>query len=488
MKWIVGGFAHETNTFSTVPTDLDAFRAQTYVVGDEIPNAFEGTRTPIGGFMDIIRERGDTAVFTVAAHATPSGLVTSDAYETISGQILEGASANPDADGILLSLHGAMVAEGIDDGEGHLLARIRKATGPDLPIVVVLDLHSHITEAMVNGASMLIGYRKYPHTDTYERGVEAARTIARMVSGQVRPMHALNKPAMIPVCGACHTQGGLYKELWDEALRPDRAEGILSTSLFAGFSYADVPDMGFAALVYTDGDASLAQAEADRLADMAWDRRREFLYTPTPVADAVARALSVKGRPVVMADIADNPGGGGSNDSVEILRELLRQGAVDGAIAAIYDPDVVTQAVDAGVDARISASLGAKTDALHGAPVRIEGRVQLLFDGRFQYQGPMTHGAWGSLGKSAVLNVDGIRVIVASKRVQSRDPEIFRAAGISPEDTRILVVKSAVHFRAAFEPMAAEVIVADGPGLTSLDLSQFPFTRIRRPMFPLDDI
>ena len=488
MKWILGGFAHETNTFSTVRTDLDAFRAQTYAVGDEIPGMFEGTRTPIGGFMDVIRERGDTAVFTAAAHATPSGPVTREAYETIAGHILEGAKANRGADGMLLSLHGAMVAEGIDDGEGHLLTRIREVTGPGLPIVVVLDLHSHITEAMVSGASVLIGYQKYPHTDTYERGVEAACLIARIALGQVRPVHALNKPAMIPVCGTCHTQGGLYRELWDEALRPDRPEGMLSTSLFAGFSYADVPDMGFAALVYTDGDAGLARTEADHLADMAWDRRKEFLYTPMPVADAVARALSVKGRPVVMADIADNPGGGGSNDSVEILRELLRQGVEDGAIAAIYDPDVVAQAVDAGVGARISASLGAKTDNLHGAPLRIEGRVQLLFDGRLQYKGPMTQGAWGSLGRSAVLNVDGIRIIVASKRVQSRDPEIFRAAGITPEDTRILAVKSAVHFRAAFEPMAAEVIVADGPGLTSLDLSQFPFTRIRRPMFPLDDI
>lgn len=488
MKWIVGSLAHETNTFSTVPTDLDAFEAQLCAVGNEVLAACGGTRTAVGGFLDVIREQGDSAICTVAAHATPSGLVTREAYETLAGRIVDGVKAHPDADGILLALHGAMVAEGMDDGEGELLSRIRAVAGPDLPIVVELDLHSHITAAMVENATVLIGYQKYPHTDLYERGVEAARLIARITQGEVRPVSAIKKPGIIPPCTTCHTQGGLYKDAWEEALRPGRPESIVSTSLFAGFPFADVPSVGFAVLVYADGDGSAAGAEADRLSQMVWERRREFIYTPTPVRDAVEQALAAKGHPVVISDIADNPGGGGSNDSVEILRELLNQGAENSAIATIYDPQVVQQAADAGIGATLSVSLGAKTDELHGAPVEIEAQVLRLFDGRFQYKGPMSQGAWGSLGDSAVLEVDGVRVIVSSKRVQSRDPEIFRVAGIEPTDAQILVVKSAVHFRAAFEPMAAGVVVADGPGLTSLDLTRFPFARIPRPIFPLDEV
>ncbi len=188
----------------------------------------------------------------------------------------------------------------------------------------------------------------------------------------------------------------------------------------------------------------------------------------------------------MIADISDNPGGGGSNDGVEILRELLKQDVQDAAVATIYDPEAVQQAVDAGVGASIQVTLGAKTDSLHGTPIEIEGYVRLLFDGRFQYRGPMTQGAWGSVGTSAVLEVLGINVIVSSKRVQSRDPEVFRAAGIDPTEQKVLVVKSAVHFRAAFEPIAAKVIIADAPGLTTLDMSKFDFKRIRRSMFPLD--
>ena len=487
MKWIIGSFMHETNTFSTVPTDLDAFRAQMYLVGDDVPDAHRGTETVVGGFMEVIEHYGDEAVYTVSSHATPSGLVTADAYGTMAGHILEGVKGNLDADGILLGLHGAMVAEGIDDGEGELLRRVREVIGAKMPIVVVLDLHSHITEELVEHASMVIGYQKYPHTDMGERGREAAEMILRIVKGEVTPVASLNKPPMIPVCGTCHTEGGLYKELWEDALRADRPAEILSTSLFAGFSYSDIPPMGYAVLVYADGNGEVAKTEADRLAQAAWDRRAEFLYTPTSVSDAVKQALAIEGQPVVIADIADNPGGGGANDGVEILRELLKQNITPAAVATIYDPQVVQQAIEVGVGEMLTTSLGAKTDSWHGKPVDVSGKVRLIFDGEFTYKGPMSRGAQGTLGTCAVLDVNGIQVIVSSKRVQSRDPEMFRAAGIDPMAQKILVVKSAVHFRAGFGPIAAGIIIADAPGLTALDLSQFDFKRIRRPLYPIDE-
>jgi microcystin degradation protein MlrC len=422
----------------------------------------------------------------VSSHATPSGLVTREAFDTIGGQIVETIAANRDADGILLALHGAMVVDGIDDGEGHLLGLIRKVVGDEMPMVVVLDLHSHITEELVNRATMLIGYQKYPHTDMGDRGREAAEMIVRIANEEVTPVVSLQKPPMIPVCGTCHTESGLYRELWEEALRPDRAEEIISVSLFAGFSYADIPPMGYAVIVYANGDADAAREEAEKLAKSAWDRREAFLYAPTSVSDAITKALAVDGHPVVIADIADNPGGGGSNDGVEILRELIRLGVTKAAVATIYDPQVVQEATQVGVGGLLTTSLGAKTDDFHGKPVEVTGCVRSIFDGHFTYKGPMSRGASASLGLSAVLDIKGILVIISSKRIQSRDPEIFRVAGIDPMAQKILVVKSAVHFRAGFGPIAADIVLADAPGLTALDLSQFDFQRIRRPLYPLD--
>lgn len=486
MKWIVGAFMHETNTFSTVPTDLDAFKAQTYLMDREIEQVQKGTETVMGGFLDVIEQRGDEVVYTVSTHATPSGLVTREAFDTIGGQMIEGIQKNKDADGILLALHGAMVVEGIDDGEGYLLGMIREVVGAEMPLVVVLDLHSHITEELINRASLIIGYQKYPHTDMGDRGREAAEMIVQIAQGDVQPVSSLNKPPMIPVCGTCHTQGGLYKEMWEVALRPNRPKEILSTSLFAGFSYADIPPMGHAVLVYANGDEKVAKKEADMLAQMAWDRRAEYLYTPTAVPDAIRQALAIDGQPVVIADIADNPGGGGSNDGVEILRELMVQGVRSAAVATIYDPQVVQEAIDVGVGHVLTTSLGAKTDTFHGQPVEITGHVRSLWNGQFTYKGPMSRGASASLGTCAVLDIDGILVIVSSKRIQTRDPEMFRAAGIDPMAQKILVVKSAVHFRAGFDPLAKGIVIADAPGLTALDLSQFDFKRIRRPLYPID--
>ena len=222
MKWIIGAFSHETNNFSVVPTDLDAFRAQTLKTGDEIIEWARGTKIPIGGFIDAIEERGDLIIPTAAAAATPSGLVTRDAYDTISHTILDAISHHRDADGILLALHGAMMADGIEDGEGHLLEKIREIYNPNNPVVVVLDLHAHVTRKMLTHATMLIGYQTYPHTDTYERGVEAVEFIARIAEGNISPVYAVEQPPILPPCSTCNTQSGLYLSLWQEALRPDR--------------------------------------------------------------------------------------------------------------------------------------------------------------------------------------------------------------------------------------------------------------------------
>jgi len=485
MKWIIGAFLHETNNFSVVPTDLDAFRAQAFKTGDEIIEWARGTRTTIGGFIDALEVRGDLIIPTAAAAATPSGLVTRKAYDTIADTILNGIKRHGDADGILLDLHGAMMAEGIEDGEGHLLEKIREIYNPNRPVVVVLDLHSHVTRKMLTHATMLIGYQTYPHTDTYERGIEAAGLIARIAKGEIAPVYAVEQPLVLPPCSTCNTESGLYRSLWQEALRAHRPAGILSTSLFAGFPHADHPDAGFTVLSYATDNAT-AKNETDHLSEILNKRRSEFLYIPTSISEAVSRAIASPQKPVIIADMSDNPGGGSANDSVEILRELLRRGQSDAAVATIYDPETVQTATAAGVGNPIEARLGAKTDSLHGLPLDIKAVVEGLGDGRFQYKGPMTRGAWGNMGPTAVLNIAGIRAIVTSERIQARDPEMFRVCGLEPAAVGILVVKSAVHFRAGFENIAKAIIIADGPGLTACDLTRFPYQRIRRPMFPID--
>ena len=485
MKWIIGAFLHETNNFSVVPTGLEAFRAQTFKTGPEIIQWARGTRTTVGGFIDAIEGRGDLIIPTLAAAATPSGLVTREAYDIIADTILKGIGRHPDADGILLDLHGAMMAEGIEDGEGHLLEKIREVYNPNRPVVVVLDLHSHVTRKMLTHATLLIGYQTYPHTDTYERGVEAVRLIARIAAGEITPVYAVEQPPILPPCSTCNTQSGLYQSLWKEALRPQRPAAILSTSLFAGFPHADHPDAGFTVLSYATDSAS-AKNETDHLSEILNRRRSEFLYTPTPIDEAVSRAIACPQKPVIISDMSDNPGGGSANDSVEILKELLKRGQTDAAVATIYDPQTVEAATAAGVGNPIEARLGAKTDSLHGRPLDIKAVVENLADGRFQYKGPMTRGAWGNMGPTAVLNIDGIRAIVTSERIQARDPEMFRVCGVEPAAVGILVLKSAVHFRAAFENIAKEILIADGPGLTACDLTRLPYQRIRRPMFPID--
>ncbi|HIJ55088.1 MAG TPA: M81 family metallopeptidase [Deltaproteobacteria bacterium] len=487
MKWIIGAFLHETNNFSVVPTDLNAFQAQVFKTGDEIIESALGTKTPISGFIDVMNKRGDRIIPTAAASATPSGLVTKEAYKTVADIILNGVSHHLDSDGILLALHGAMMAEGFDDGEGELLEKIRAIVGPDMPIVAVLDLHSHITRKMLEHATMLVGYQKYPHTDTYERGIEAAELITRIVQEAVSPVYAIEQPPILPPCSTCNTESGLYRSLWEEALRPDRSYQILSTSIFAGFPHADHPDAGMSVLTYAM-DQDTAETEVHYLSDILWKRRKEFLYTPTSIPHAVKQAVSCTAKPVVISDMSDNPGGGSANDGVEILKELIRQNVKNAAISAIYDPEVVKIAEVAGIGNDIETTLGAKTDKLHGTPIDIKANVENMTDGRFQYKGPMTHGAWGNLGPTAILNINGSRVIVTSERIQSRDPEIFRACGIEPTEMEILVVKSSVHFRAGFKDIAEKIIVADGPGLTAADLTLLPYKRIRRPMFPIDEI
>jgi microcystin degradation protein MlrC len=478
--------SHETNTFSNLPTDRGQFEARNLHYGGEIVEAYRGTGTCLGGMIDAAARHGATLIPSVAAAASPAGLVTKDIYGHVKDRLLRDLKAAGKVDGVLLDLHGAMVPEGLDDGEGDLIEAVRRAVGPAVPIAVTLDFHGNLSEAMVRGADLLAGYKTYPHVDMGERGVEATERLIDIVGKRLKPTVALRKPPILPPLGNQGTARGPMRRLYDLAAGMEKDPKVISISIFAGFPLADIPDAGFGVYVVTDDDQALADRLADEIADTAWKHRHEFIHTALPVREAVAKALASSGKPIVLADMADNTGGGAAGDGTEILRELVRVGARSAVVACLWDPKAVAQCVQAGPGASVTLDVGGKVDDRHGAPLRVTGVVRTLSDGRFVHKGPMARGLPGRLGTTAVLDINDVKVILISHRWQTLDPEMIRFVGLDPLDHKILVVKSTIHYRAAFEPIAGEIIEVDAPGLSSSNLARFDFKRIRRPIFPLD--
>ena len=502
MRFFVAMFSHETNTFSTIPTDRRQFEARDLRYGGEILETYRGTGTCLGGMIDTAAARGVTLAPSIAAAASPAGRVTKDVYRDVTERLLADLRAAGLLDGVLLDLHGAMVPEGSEDGtegsedgtvnsedgEGDLLAAVRATVGDTVPIAVTLDFHANVTETMARSATLLHGYKTYPHVDMAERGREATERLIDVASRRLSPTVAFRQTRLLPPLGRQGTARGPMRRLYDRAAEMERIPRVISISIFAGFPLADIRDAGLSVYVVTDGDRALADRLADELGALAWEHRQEFVHTALPVADAVAQAIAIDGRPVILADMADNTGGGAAGDGTEILRELLRVGARGATVACLWDPEAAAACARAGVGARVTLDVGGKIDDRHGAPVRVTGRVRTLSDGRFLHKGPMLRGLEGRLGVTAVLDVDDVKIILISLRWQTLDPEMLRVVGIDPTGEKIVVVKSTIHYRAAFEPLAHTILEVDAPGLSLSNLARFAFTRVRRPIFPLDPL
>ena len=415
MRFFVAMVSHETNTFSPISTDRGQFEARDLRYGGEILEAYRDTGTCLGGMIDGAAARGVTLVPSLAAAASPAGRVLKSFYAETRERLLADLRAAGPLDGVLLDLHGAMVVEGIDDGEGDLLQAVRGAVG-SVPIAVTLDFHANVTRAMVETATLLHGYKTYPHVDMDARGREAALRLADVAGGRLRPTVAFRQPPMLPPIAGQATARGPMRRLYDLADAMERRPGVISISVFAGFPLADIHDAGLSIYVATDRDQALADALADELAEAAWALRREFLHTALSVKDAVARALALDGRPVVLADIADNTGGGAAGDTTGILRELLRVGARSATVACLWDPPAARACAEAGVGATVSLAVGGRIDPRHGAPLAVTGRVRTLSDGRFVHRGPMCRGLEGRLGTTAVLDVNDVKIILISHR------------------------------------------------------------------------
>jgi len=488
VRVFIAMLSHETNTFSTIATDRRQFETRELRYGGEILEVYRGTATCLGGMIDGAAARGLTLLPSLAAAASPAGRVSTEFYESAKTRICDDLRVAGRLDGVLLDLHGAMVPEAVDDGEGDLLRAVRGVVGPDIPIGVTLDFHANVTAEMVDHATLLHGYKTYPHIDMGERGREAATRVADVLAGKIRPTVAFRQPRLLPPIASQLTARGPMRRLYDLADDMERDPRVVSVSIFAGFPLADIHDAGLSIYVATNEDAALAAKLADQLESVAWEHRREFVHHAVPVQEAVAEALTLEVRPVVLADIADNTGGGAAGDGTEILRELLRVDAPSATVACIWDPEAAAACTRAGRGATLTLEIGGKIDDRHGRPVTMTGRVSAVSNGNFVHKGPMLRGLPGRLGPTAVLQSGGVKVILISHRWQALDPEMIRLVGIDPTRERIVVVKSTIHYRAAFEPIAARIIEVDAPGLSSSNLDRFAFTHVRRPIFPLDDM
>ncbi len=477
--------SHETNTFSSVPTDLAAFQRSGLRRGSEIRPALRDAATSFAGFFDGAEKHGYLLVPIVAVWATPSGTVTADALTTLVDDLVAAIAATR-PDGVLLALHGAMVSEVDDDADGWLLQRVRETVGADVPIVATLDLHANISQRMVDYADILIGYDTYPHVDQRERARDASDLIVRLIRKEIRPTPSLVKPPMMPTSQRMTTGNEPMASIMALADEIEGRRGVLNVTVAGGFPPANTADTGMSVLVTTDNNPALAASVSNELARFAWERRSQFLGGVATWQDAADAIRGNPGGPLVLVDIGDNPWTGGPGDSAELLRFLLAEGVSRAALASIVDPQAVQRCIAAGPGATVRLELGGHVDGRHGEPLAVEGYVRLISDGRYRNLGPMHAGVEVNLGPSVVLVVDGIEVLVTTFAETPIDLNVFRAHGIEPTDRNVVALKGKGHFRAAFEPIASRVVLVEGPGITGADLQRLNFTKLTRPIWPID--
>jgi microcystin degradation protein MlrC len=486
MKIAIGQVAHETNTFSNVQTTVEIFKSWEWEQKQQVIERHLGVKDYLGGMIDQGQKLGIEIVPTFSAFAGPSGMITKETYETLKHELITNIRNVEDLDGICLALHGAGVAEGVDDLEGYLLQELREQVGYEIPIVVTLDLHANVTEKMVQEASALLGVNFYPHTDSYERGMEAIDLLVQIIQGQIHPvMQLVQLPLLIPTSTTYQSPAKDINEIcWEWEKNPS----ILDCTFFHGFPYTDIPSVGVSVLTISNGSADLAKQASENVAQNIWGKKDQFqVKLPTP-EEGIKQALVLEGNLIVINETSDNPGGGTPGDGTYLLKAMLEENAPNTCFGFIYDPEVAEEAHRAGVGSSIDVKLGGKTDSLHGEPLSIRGYVKSLSDGQFIQSSPMWQGIKVNLGKSIRLQVGNVDVIVCSVRSQTFDDQLFLLHGIDITKYKIVALKSSQHFRAYYQSVAKEIVTVDSPGLSTANLSTFDYKRINRPIYPLDSV
>lgn len=483
LRIAIGGFLHETHSFAPRPTTYADFRHpggfSPLQDGPGLVEALRETSVPAAGAIGVLLAEGVELVPLTWCFASPAGPIQDEAFERIAAMLGARLSAALDAgplDGVYLDLHGAALTESFPDAEGELLRRVRAIVGPDLPLTISLDPHANLTRAMVDRADVAVPFRTYPHVDMKAAGAQAARLLLERIARGKKWARAYRQlDFWMPLGSQCtlmEPMAGVMAE------RAGLGAGIVELAFCFGFPYADFADCGAAVAAYAETpDAAMRVAEA--LAARVAAREADFVQETLPAAEAVAEAMREAGRadgPIVLADTQDNPGGGGHGDTTEVLAELVRQGAKGAVVCLINDAESAAACHAAGEGASLALSLGGKSD---GMPFACEARVLRLADGRFTMTGPMGAGNPADLGPTALIEVQGVRVIVVSRKAQAHDQAILRHVGIEPASCPIIALKSSVHFRADFTPIAARIIVAIAPGPVVADPATLNFRHVR---------
>ena len=481
-------FSHETNTFSRRRTGAQAFRDRFVLFGDEAIAERREANTELAGFLDAGQVHGWHIDHVLSAAAGPSGIVKRSAFEWLCDPIIAAVERGR-FDGILLALHGAMVLDFSEDGEGEILRRIRAALRRETPIAITLDPHANVSPQMCSLADIIVSFRTYPHIDMRETGRRAGAILHRTMGGEIRPYTTrVSRPMLEETNGGRTDVGPMIARL--AAAQQYEGQGdVFAVSINAGFASTDIADVGPTVLVTGQGDRDQHIAFAETVAADIWERRHEVLndYLTVEAAAAVAAGFDPGHGPLVIADYADNPGAGAYGDSTALLGALLGAGIRNACFGPMVDGEAVQALHGVQVGTHIRLALGGKTDAAFGGgPLLLDGELVSLSDGHYVGDGPILGGLSRSYGRSAVLRVDGIEILIVTIAKQILDLQQFKAFGIEPERKQVIALKSMHHFRAAFEPIAGQVVVCDSGALCTLHYERLPYRNVPRPIFPLD--
>ena len=491
MRIATGGVLHETSTYSSLSTVLQDFiNDRGLYRGQEIMETFPGANVCIGGFIDATPKYGIELIPLLWTFAFPSGLIERKTYDDLLNEFLERLKAAEDqggpVDGVLLDLHGAMVIEGIEDGDGHFISKVREYLGDDRPILVTPDMHGNHSPFRVEQATAILGYDTYPHIDMNERGQEAAGLMARIVNGEVKPVMTLRQIPLFWSTACQVTAHPPMKEVMDYAHEIETRPGILGVTVSTGFPWADIPEVGPSIIIVADNDQELADRTADEFSSWIWERRRRWYKLPFSVKDAIKEGEEIGKYPIILADHADNTGGGTAGDSTEILQTFLDLKLDKALILYVVDPEAIEVAHKAGVGAVIETEVGGKSDPIQGPPVKMKAEVKALSEGEFKYDGPMYAGLTGSMGPSAWIQQDGVNVVLVTAREQPFGPAFSKTLGIDCESMKYIAVKSSAHFRASFEPFAGSIFNVEAQAIHTHDFAKLNHKRRKQDFYPVE--
>lgn len=486
-KILSAEIAHETNTFNIVPTTLQSFRDRYLLNGDEALAARGDKNTELAGLLDTGRDYNWEVTHVISAAAGPGGTVTSDAFDALTAPLM--TASGGDWDGIFLMLHGAMVTDFCDDGEGEILRRLRAVIGPDVPIAVTLDPHANVTEAMCELAQILISFTTYPHVDFRATGRRAAELLQRTMSGDIRPKTLRAHRPMLEEANGGRTDLGPMIDRHAQARAYEMRKGVYAISINGAFPCADIAEVGPTVLVTCDGDTAAHRSIVETLADDIWDRRHEAMNSYLSSAEAAVVASNWNGDagPLVIADYADNPGSGAYGDGTNLLAALLEAEIEDACFGPLVDPQAAVLLQGKILGAAVTLDIGGTTAPnFGGGPLRVTGKLKWIGDGRVVGSGPMLGGLERSFGLTAVLEVAGIEILIVSIAHQMLDLKQFETFGIDPAKKSVVALKSMQHFRAAFTSIAGRIVVCDSGALCTLNYASLGYKNVPSPTFPLD--